>query len=194
MYFYRVVSGDYESHNERTFVSEVEYTKEELEDIMVDTYRASCEYIINKEEHSVCFDLNFTPDDRLFDTYEGFSVKYLRDKYGLIILEPKVNVFIDSTHYGRSNELNERFCKALDSLFIDESCWDNHCSRLSDETEFPSWYRDKCLVYKKKQARIKERSCDNCEIAMKYESCKQKANPCDEWIWNGDGTLKQYGD
>lgn len=194
MYFYRVVFGDYESHNERTFVSEVEYTKEELEDIMVDTYRASCEYIINKEEHSVCFDLNFTPDDRLFDTYEGFSVKYLRDKYGLIILEPKVNVFIDSTHYGRSNELNERFCKALDSLFIDESCWDNHCSRLSDETEFPSWYRDKCLVYKRKQARIKERSCDNCEIAMKYESCKQKANPCDEWIWNGDGTLKQYGD
>lgn len=194
MYFYRVVSGDYESHNERTFVSEVEYTKEELEDIMVDTYRASCEYIINKEEHSVCFDLNFTPDDRLFDTYEGFSVKYLRDKYGLIILEPKVNVFIDSTHYGRSNELNERFCKALDSLFIDESCWDNHCSRLSDETEFPSWYRDKCLVYKRKQARIKQRSCDNCEIAMEYESCKQKANPCDEWVWNGDGTLKQYGD
>ena len=194
MYFYRVVSGDYEYHNERTFVSEVEYTKEELEDIMVDTYRASCEYIMNKEEHSVCFDLNFTPDDRLFDNYEGFTVKYLRDKYGLIILEPNVNVFIDSTHYGRSKELNERFCKALDSLFIDESCWDNHCSRLSDEKEFPSWYRDKCLVYKRKQARIKERSCDNCEIAMKYESCKQKANPCDEWVWNGDGTLKQYGD
>lgn len=193
MYFYRIVSGDYESHNERTFVSENEYTKQELEDIVVDAYKASCEQFMDKEINNVCFDLNFSPDERIFD-YHHFTEKYLEDKYGLVVLGPQLtaSVFIDSTHYGGSTELRKRFRDVLDSLPIDESCWDNNCSRLREDKERPSWYRDTCLVYKRKQARIKERSCDNCRFHMKYDSCKQKANPCDGWCWDGDGTLKEY--
>lgn len=148
MYFYRILSGGYESHNEETFASEVKYTKKELEDIVVDAYRASCEYYIEQDDMHVCFSAEFTPTERIFD-YEGFTIKYLKDKYGLVKPELEASVFIDDTHYGRSSSLDERFNKELDNISIDESCWDNNCWRL-DEDDDKTWYREKCLICKRK--------------------------------------------
>lgn len=190
IYFYKIVSNDYESYNERTFVSEYNYSQSEFENIVVEVYRASCEYYMSKKETNVCFDLSFTPNERIFDFTEGFTVKYLRDKYGLMIPKIKNSIFIDSTYHGAKDDINKRLCKELDSLPIDESCWDNDCSRLNGDKERSTWYRSNCLVYRRKQARIKERNCDNCRVGMKYESCKKKANPCDSWSWDGNGTLK----
>ena len=191
MYFYRILASDYESHRETTFVSDIKYTKEELEDIVVDAYKASCERYMDEDINNVCFALSFCPEDRIFD-YHKFTEQYLEKQYHLVPLNQyTAQVFIDSTFDGRSKELDKKMKQALDSLYVDESCWDNDCSRLPDEKERPSWYRDNCIVYKRKAQRV-NRSCDNCISHMEYESCKKKANPCEGWVWDGDKTLKEY--
>lgn len=155
MYFYRISAGGYEESYQTIYMSSDKYSQEEFEDIVIEIYKKACEKYIEEEERNVCFALDFKVNNRIWDFENNFN-KLMEETYGFVSLGKKLTAHtgFDLTHYGRDDEMNQRARKALDEIDIDESCWDNNCSRLPEEDEIP-WYRSVVSFIKEKNPELK---------------------------------------
>lgn len=191
MYFYRISAAGYEESFVTTFYSSEKYSQEEFEDIVVEAYQKACKQYIDEDEGNVCFAWDFKVNEIIWDYYNHNFNRIMEEDYGFHSLSKKLtaHVVFDLTHYGKKEEINLRVQKALDEIEIDESCWDNECSRQPNSKEDIPWFRSECLVFKRKSSRIKDKNCDNC-ISKPYNNPNCNGKVCNAWKWDGNGTLK----
>lgn len=189
MYFYKICAYGYEESYEKTFISQHKYTNEEFEDIILDCYHMFCCNTISEEPTSLCYyNIFFSVEFSIFSTE---FYKLLKDEYDIHILHGdsiSAKMVFDLTH-SQPNENQEKLDAVFSSLkCIDESCWDNHCSRIADEdAQERAYSRRDCGVARRKCMRLKERGCFNCEANdPDSDWCNTHTyETCNSWHWNG---------
>ncbi|WP_407380304.1 hypothetical protein [Methanobrevibacter sp.] len=189
MYFYRISAEGFEESYKTTFYSSEKYSQEEFEDIIVKAYQKACKKHIN-DDFNICFPYEFNIVNIFWFDYKNNFKKIMEDDYGLYCLSDILdgNIAFDLTHHGESKEMDSKIRNALFEIEIDESCWDNNCSRIDNKDNIRD-HRNSCLVFKRKESRIENRCCDNCNFkSHNHPQCEGKL--CEYWEWNGDESLE----
>lgn len=193
MYFYKLMSGDYESSNETTYYSDKKYTQEEFEDIVFDLFEECCKQLIEQEPESICYpNIHFTFEDVFWDYQDNFKKKMAEKGFyelnkkltGYMFFDMTSDNFYTKIYKDIDDSYEKRANVILDNIDIDESCWDNNCPILGSDEEEKYYARHDCLVRYRKGKQIVNKSCDNC--LQPYMSCDKENHICKDWVWKGD--------
>lgn len=144
MYFYTLTYSDWEEFAEKIYISDIEYSQSDFEDIILQAYEKRCYEIMEKDPDSLCYpNIFFTPDCAIFD--KAFDI--IMKDFGFIRSHPVSTARMD---FGRDNRFNDLINKRFNDLIIDDSCKDD-CWRLRQEdgsidTENMLYCRRKCAI------------------------------------------------
>lgn len=117
MYYYILEGSTYDEYHKTIFMSDIKYTQEEFENIIIDTYRKFAQPILESDEYHACgFELAhedffwfYFNDERKKAVYG-----YLKETYELIPVESntmaKVHIGLGIT----PNQMTKRMSDALD--------------------------------------------------------------------------------
>lgn len=178
LYFYKLFGADYETICQTIYYNEKEYTQEEFENLVLEVYGRVCQDIIDEEEDSLCFyNIFFTPE---FIFWDNEKFKKELEQYGFYPLHDKLTATMSFDFNEGKDKYTSRLDDIFDNLSIDESCWDNECTRIQDEDKEEKYYsREGCGVYRRKIRRLPEQDCSNCRGIIECDHTTK----CQHWMW-----------
>lgn len=143
--FYEIGAYGYEECIEKQYYSYGSYSQNEFEDMVFKVMKRLMYNIIEDEPTSLCYyNIYFNPDDLILN--DDFDK--LMSEEGFFRLGDRLSARVGFELDGRyENEWNNRLDNEFRDLEIDESCIDNDCSRIKNETvEDKEYCKKKCGV------------------------------------------------
>lgn len=139
MYFYNLTYSDYEEFAKKIYISDIEYSQSDFENIILQAYEKRCYEIIEENPNSLCYpNVFFAIDSVILDKKFDAIMK----DFGFIRYRPVSTAGID---FKKDNQFD-----LINNLIIDDSCKED-CWRLKDEhgnidTEDMLYCKKNCII------------------------------------------------
>lgn len=144
MYYYILEGGTYEEYHKTVFISPVEYTQEEFENIIIKAYSKFAQVVLEDNEYYDCgYDLE--PDMFFWNNFDDSVISFLKTEYNLFPLDlyTKAKVYIglgitpnnmtkrlyDSLDYSKKHD-----CR-LTCIYTDEKIKKHRCRYENRDNE-----------------------------------------------------------